>query len=91
MPNRKASIKDLRKSAKRKIHNKKITDNVKGLVKKSLKAIEAKDEQAKELVQKTIKAIDKAAQKGILKKNTRDRKKSRLTLKLNKVTATAKK
>jgi len=76
----------LRKSAKRKIRNKKIKDNIKDLIKKSRKAIEAKDEKAKELVDKTLKALDKAAQKGIIKKNARDRKKSRLHLRLNKST-----
>lgn len=84
MPNRKASIKDLRKSAKRQEFNKKISDNLKQLLKKSIKAIEAKDAKAKELLTQALKAIDKAAQKGILKANTRNRKKSRLTKKFNK-------
>jgi len=84
MPNRKASIKDLRKSAKRQEFNKKISDNLKQLLKKSIKAIEAKDAKAKELLAAALKAIDKAAQKGILKPNTRNRKKSRLTKKFNK-------
>jgi small subunit ribosomal protein S20 len=84
MPNRKASIKDLRKSAKRQEFNKKISDNLKQLLKKSIKAIEAKDAKAKELLAQALKAIDKAAQKGILKPNTRNRKKSRLTKKFNK-------
>jgi small subunit ribosomal protein S20 len=84
MPNRKASIKDLRKSAKREKFNKKISDNLKKLLKKSITAIEAKDAKAKELLTQALKAIDKAAQKGILKPNTRNRKKSRLTKKFNK-------
>lgn len=84
MPNRKASIKDLRKSAKRQEFNKKISDNLKKLLKKSVKAIEAKDAKAKELLTQALKAIDKAAQKGILKPNTRNRNKSRLTKKYNK-------
>ena len=84
MPNTKSAKKELRKSAKRQIRNKKIKDNVKNLIKKSRKAIEAKDGSANGLVAQTAKAIDKAAQKGIIKKNTRDRKKSRLQLKLNK-------
>ena len=83
MPNTKSAKKELRKSKKRLIHNKKIKDNLKGLVKKSRKAIEAKDKSAKDLVDKTLKAFDKAAQKGIIKKNTKDRKKSRLYKKLN--------
>jgi small subunit ribosomal protein S20 len=86
MPNRAAAKKDLRSSAKRAVQNKKIKDNLKGLIKKSLKAIESKDEKAKELFIKTTKAIDKAAKVGVLKKNTRDRRKSRLAKKLNKIT-----
>lgn len=88
MPNRKASIKDLRKSAKRTAFNKKLNDNLKGLIKKGLKAIDAKDAKAKEIVASALKALDKAAQKKIIKKNTRDRKKSKLTLKLNKILQT---
>ena len=85
MPNRKSAKKELRKNATNVVYNKKIKDNVKGLVKKSVKAIEAKDEKAKELVAKTLKTLDKAAQKGVLKKNTRNRRKSRLAKKLNKL------
>jgi small subunit ribosomal protein S20 len=83
MPNTKSAKKELRKSKTRQVYNKKIKDNVKTLVKKSRKAIEAGDVKAKELVEQTFKAIDKAAQKGVIKKNTRDRKKSRLHQKLN--------
>lgn len=84
MPNTKSAKKELRKSAKKQIINKKVHDNLKGLIKKSRKAIEAGDAKAKELVAQTMKALDKAAQKGIIKKNTSDRKKSRLHLRLNK-------
>jgi len=84
MPNVKSAKKELRKSKKRAIYNKKIKDNVKSLIKKSRKAITAKDGKAKELVSKTFKAIDKAAQKGVIKKNTKNRKKSRLHAQLNK-------
>jgi small subunit ribosomal protein S20 len=83
MPNKDSAKKELRKAKTRAFANKKVKDNVKSLTKKSLKAIEAKGQDAKELVMKTMKAIDKAAQKGVIKKNTRDRKKSRLHLRLN--------
>ena len=83
MPNKKSAEKELRKDAKRKVYNNKIKDNLKNLLKKSKKAIESKDKQANELVGKTLKVLDKAAQKGVIKKNTRDRKKSRLHHKLN--------
>lgn len=85
MPNRKSAKKDLRQSLKKREVNKKVKDDLKNLIKKSLKAIEAKDEAAKELVIKTLKALDKAAQKGIIKKNNRNRKKSRLSRKFNKI------
>lgn len=84
MPIAKSAKKELRKSAKRKISNKKKEDNLKKLIKQSRKAIEAKDKTAPDLVAQTLKALDKAAQKGVIKKNTRDRKKSRLQRRLNK-------
>ena len=83
MPNVKSAKKELRKSQKRQVYNKKIKDNVKSLIKKSRKAIDTKSKDATELVGKTLKALDKAAQKGVLKKNTSNRRKSRLHLKLN--------
>lgn len=84
MPNKPSAKKELRKSIVREARNKKIKDNLKNLVKKSRKTIELKDAKATELVNQTLKAFDKAAQKGIIKKNTANRKKSRLQLKLNK-------
>lgn len=85
MPNLKSAKKELRKNVKRHAANKRVEDNLKELIKKSRKAIEAKDNGAKDLVQKTLKALDKAAQKGIIKPNTRDRRKSRLHKRLNAV------
>jgi small subunit ribosomal protein S20 len=87
MPNRNSAKKELRKRVTLTAYNKKIKDNVKGLVKKSLKAIETNKEDAKETVAKTLKALDKAAQKGVMKKNTRNRRKSRIAKKLNKLSA----
>lgn len=84
MPNKDSAKKELRKSKKRAFENKKVKDNLKSLIKKSRKAIESKDKDSKELVEKTLKTIDKAYQKGVIKKNTRDRKKSRLHLSFNK-------
>ena len=83
MPNLKSAKKELRKSKKRQEVNTKIKDNLKSLIKKSRKAIDANDKNASELVMKAFKALDKAAQKGVIKKNNRDRKKSRLHSRLN--------
>jgi len=87
MPNKKSAMKELRKSKKLSAYNKAIKENIKTLIKKSRKAIDAKDKKAAELVADTHKALDKAAQRGVIKKNTKDRKKSRLHLKMNKVKA----
>ena len=78
MPNIKSAKKELSKSLKRAAFNRKIKENLKSLIKKSRKAIAAKDSQAKDFVSRAIKALDKAAQKGIIKKNACNRKKSRL-------------
>ena len=83
MPNIKSAKKELRKNVKRRAFNNALESNLKNLIKKSKKAIEAKDGKAEELVRLAMKAMDKAAQKGVIKKNTADRKKSRLNLKLN--------
>lgn len=83
MPNLKSAKKELRKSKKRQIRNTQIEENLKKLIKNSRKAIEAKDSKAKDLVAQTMKALDKAAQKGVIKKNTSNRKKSRIHTKLN--------
>ena len=83
MPNIKSAKKELRKSDKRHKANVAIKKNVNELIKKSSKAIVAKDNVAKETVVKTIKAIDKMAKKGLIKKNTASRRKSRLQKKVN--------
>lgn len=83
MPNKKSAEKELRKTVKRNAANKKVSSKLKDLVKTNLKQIKAGDKKVKEDYTKTIKAIDKAAKKGIIKKNTASRKKSRLMKKIN--------
>ncbi|MEI7452232.1 MAG: 30S ribosomal protein S20 [Candidatus Falkowbacteria bacterium] len=83
MPNIKSAKKELRKTVKRHEANVAVKKNVNELIKKSTKAIVAKDKDAKETVIKTIKAIDKMAKKGLIKKNTASRRKSRLQKKVN--------
>ena len=64
--------------------NKSIKSRVKTFVKKVLSAVEAKNvDEAKAALQVAYKELDKAVTKGVLKKNTASRKKSRLTLKAN--------
>lgn len=83
MPNKKSAEKELRKNVKRKAANKIVSVKLKNLTKTNLKQIAAGDKQVKESCSMTMKAIDKAAKKGIIKKNTASRKKSRLMKKIN--------
>jgi len=83
MANVKAAIKYIRKSRKNRARNAKVKGNIKKLVRQALKLISSKDKGAAEAVRKTLSAFDKAAENGILHKNTAARKKSRLMLKLN--------
>ncbi len=85
MPNKKSAEKELRKTATRNAANKKVATKFKSLVKANIKQIKANDKKIKEDFSKTIQAIDKAAKKGIIKKNTASRKKSRLMKKINAV------
>jgi len=84
MPNIKSAKKELRKSKTRAIFNAKIKNNLKILIKKTRKAIASSDAKAAQLIRETGKALDKAAQKGVIKKNNRDRNKSRLQNAYNK-------
>ena len=64
--------------------NQAIKSRVKTFVKKVLAAVEAKNvDEAKTALQVAYKELDKAVTKGVLKKNTVSRKKSRLALKVN--------
>ncbi len=83
MPIIKSAKKELRKSSKRQSHNQKAKNNLEYLIKKSRLAIANKKAEAKELLAKTLPALDKAAQKSILKKNTASRIKSRLQKQYN--------
>ena len=83
MPNKKSAKKELRKNIKRNAANKRISGQLKTLVKANLKKIQANDKSVKDNLSQTIKAIDKATKKGIIKKNTASRKKSKLMKKIN--------
>lgn len=83
MPNKKSAKKELRKSVKREVANLKVKNTMKTVVKKSLKKVVAEDKSVKDDLATIMKAVDKAAKKGVIKKQTADRKKSRLAKKIN--------
>lgn len=82
MPQTKQAKKALRQDTKRFAKNRLIKAALKTTIKKTRQSIEAGkvDETA---LRKTLKDIDKAAQKRLIKKNAAARKKSRLVKKAN--------
>ena len=84
MPIKKSAIKALHQDKKRALRNKKVKSDIVALVRKVRKAVAKKDSiKAADQLKLVIKKIDKAAQKGIIKKNTAARKKSRLAKAVN--------
>lgn len=80
MPITKGAEKALRQSKRKQVFNVRRKNAMKEVVKEVQKAAAAGDvTKAKELLPKAYKAIDKAAKRGVIKDNTADRKKSRLT------------
>jgi small subunit ribosomal protein S20 len=86
MPQKKASMKDVRQIKKKTEKNRLLIRNMKELLKDAGRAAEAGDmAKAQEMARKLQQAVDKAAKVGILKANTAARKKSRLSARLKKV------
>ncbi len=77
-------MKALRQSEKRAKRNKDVKESIAYLRRMSRKALDEKDvKKAKALAKDTEKAVDKAVQNDVLKKNTAARIKSRLAKKVN--------
>ena len=79
MANTRSAMKRIRQNQKRRIHNRVYRGSARTSVKKARLAIEAgKVEEARQATMDAVKALDKAAGKGILYKNNASRRKSRL-------------
>jgi len=90
MPITKSAKKSLRQSKKRRARNIRQKEAFKDIIKNIRKlALKNKKKEAEKLLPKAYKALDKAAKTGVTKKNTADRKKSRLTKLVNKIDAKA--
>lgn len=83
MANKKAAMKDIKQSAKRRARNEKTDAEIKKLLKNIEKQLTA-DKLDEKIVAQAMKLIDRAVAKGRLKKNTAARKKSRLAKKVKK-------
>lgn len=92
MPIKQAAMKALRQSKKRALRNRKVKEGIEYLRRSVRKSLESKDvKNAQALAKSAIKAIDKAVQNKVLKKNTGARIKSRLAKRLNAAAAALKK
>ncbi|MBU1179047.1 30S ribosomal protein S20 [Patescibacteria group bacterium] len=79
MPITRSAKKALRQSEKKRIFNIRRKKEMRGRLKEIKKLLEEnKKEAALKLVPTAYKALDKAAKRGVIKKNTASRKKSRL-------------
>lgn len=84
MANIKSQIKRNKQNQKRRMRNRVYRGTARTYVRKAEAAIKVGDAQAsQEEVLKAIRALDKAASKGVIHKNNAARRKSRLVKKLN--------
>ncbi len=83
MPNIKSAKKRVKVTAVKTANNKTFTSAMRTDIKKANAAIENNAADKEQAVRVAIKKIDKAAAKGIIKKNTASRRKSSLARKLN--------
>jgi small subunit ribosomal protein S20 len=87
----KSVMKRLRSSVKKKMYNKSYKSAAKTYVALAEDLIfDSQLEEADKVISKATKALDKAAQKGIIHPNNAARRKSRLVKKYNKAVAAAK-
>lgn len=85
MPIIKSAKKALRQNIARRQRNVQRKDKIKRLIKEAKKLLaQKKFEEAKKLLPRIYKALDKTAKAGTIKKNTAARKKSRITKFINK-------
>ena len=81
MPNIKSAKKRVKVTAAKSEYNKAIKSDLKTALKKADAAVVKNDAQKAEAVRVTIKKIDQAVAKGLLRKNTAARRKSALAKK----------
>ncbi len=85
MPIKKSAKKALRQAKKKRAHNLFYKNKIKNLTKEiKILLSQKKIEEAKKLLSLLYKVLDKAVKEKVIKKNTANRKKSRLTKIVNK-------
>jgi small subunit ribosomal protein S20 len=90
MANHKSALKKIRQNEVRRLRNKAYKTRVKNVVKAVETAIDDHNKDAAEkALYNAVSVIDRVASKGVIHKNTAARKKSRLTKRVNALTADA--
>ena len=87
MPNIKSSIKRVKVNQKKNLRNRMVKSGVKTAVKKYNVILTTEPANGLKALSAVSSTLDKAAVKGVIHKNTVNRKKSRLAKALNKATA----
>ena len=86
MPNRKSAMKHVRADEEKRARNSQQKSALRKLLKQTETGISTRDvQQAQGGYRQAASLLDRAAQKGVIKKGAADRKKSRLAQKLNKM------
>ena len=84
MANTESALKRMRQTDKRRLRNRRVRSQTRSYIRRARAQIEAGElEEAQESVAKAIRALDRAAEKGIVHRNNAARRKSRLMRKLN--------
>jgi small subunit ribosomal protein S20 len=87
MPHTRSAKKNLRKSEKRRLHNRSVKKDVKTQVKRFLEALDGPVDQLQKEYNLAAKKLDKAAAKRVVHPNLAARKKSQLARQLHSKTA----
>jgi small subunit ribosomal protein S20 len=87
LPNIKSAKKRVKVIATKTARNKALKTSLKTAIKKATEAVNSNASNSKEQITLALKQIDKSVSKGIIHKNNAARKKSNLSLKLNKLNA----
>lgn len=87
MPNIRSSIKRVKVNKKKNLRNRMVKSGVKTAVKKYTLALSSDLAAAPEKLSAAASALDRAVAKGIVHKNTANRKKARMAIALNKLQA----
>lgn len=89
MPNIKSAIKRVKVNQKKNLRNRMVKSSVKTAIRKFNNTLSTDTAKAQHNLGSVASVIDKAAAKGVIHRNTANRKKSRLAKALNKATTSA--